>query len=48
MQTIFKFHQIGQFQHYSHPLHNFQPDPQEDVDSETKVLVVFLLQLGKV
>ena len=32
----------------SDPLHNFQPDPQEEVDSETKVIVVFLLQLGKV
>lgn len=32
----------------SDPLHNFQPDPQEEVDSEKKVIVVFLLQLGKV
>ena len=32
----------------SDPLHNFQPDPQEEVDSKTKVIVVFSLQLGKV
>ena len=39
---------IGQLRQRRDPLHNFQPDPQEEVDSETKVIVVFLLQLGKV
>ena len=32
----------------SHPLHNFQPDPQEDVNSKSKVITVSLHPLGKV
>lgn len=43
-----KNQKTGHFHHYSHPLHNFQPYPQEDVNSETKVMVVSLLHLGKI
>ena len=32
----------------SHPLHNFQPDPQEGVNSKSKVITVSLHPLGKV
>ena len=32
----------------SDPLHNFQPDPQEGVNSKSKVITVSLHPLGKV
>ena len=51
LRTFWNFNKnqkTGHFHHYSHPLHNFQPYPQEDVNSETKVMVVSLLHLGKI